>query len=235
MKRIFTLLLSSLFSLSLLAADANRLSVSTINKNMDLTIEVDGRKVAMKNNAITLRNLSEGYHNVKIFAEKKKKGNGNAFGRKQDIIYSNSVFMKKGFHLDITVNRFGKVLVDERRMDRNDDWYSDDEDVFDDAYDIDYRIIMNGREFDQVKDALRKEWYETNRVKSAKFIIDQNNFSTAQVKELMYLFTFETNRLEIAKYAFGKTVDKKNYFLLNEALTMNYAKEDLTRYIREFR
>ncbi len=235
MKRIFTLLLGSLFSLSLLAADANRLSVSTVSKNMDLTIEVDGRRVAMKDNAITLRNLSEGQHMVKIFAEKKKNGKGNAFGRKQDVIYSSSVFIKRGFHLDIVVNRFGKVLVDERRIDRNDDWYSDDDDYFDGGFDDDYMDIISTREFDQIKESLRKEWYEGNRLKSAKFIIDQNRFSTAQVTELMYLFTFENNRVDIAKYAYKNTVDKRNYYQLTEAITMSSSKDDLLRYIRDFR
>ncbi|HEX7844536.1 MAG TPA: DUF4476 domain-containing protein [Chitinophagaceae bacterium] len=241
MKRIFTLLLGSLFSISLLAADANRLSVSTVSKNMDLTIEVDGRRVAMKDNAITLRNLSEGYHNVKIFAEKKRNGNGNgnAYGRNRqaDVIYNNSVFIKRGFHLDITVNRFGKVLVDERRMDRNDEWYSDDEyfDYNDGGWDNSYRDVINTREFDQVKQALSKEWLEANRMKSAKFIIDQNSFSTAQVRELMMLFTFENNRLDIAKYAYRKTVDKRSYYQLNDALSFSSSRDELARYIRDFR
>ena len=72
-------------------------------------------------------------------------------------------------------------------------------------------------------------------MKSAKYIIDQNKFSTAQVKELMYLFTFETNRLDIAKYAYRNTVDKRNYYQLNEALTMNSCKDELIRFMRDFR
>jgi hypothetical protein len=235
MKTIFTLLLGSLFSLSLMAADASRLSISTVSKNMELTIDVDGRRVAMKDNAITLRNLSEGYHTVKIFAKKQNNGRGNGYGRKQEVIYNNSVYIKRGFHLDITVNRFGKVLVDERRMDRNDDWYSDDDDYFDDGWDNDYRNVINTREFDQVKSALQKEWFEANRLKSAKHIIDQNNFTTMQVKELMMLFTFENNKLDIAKYAYRKTVDKRSYYQLNDALTFSSSKDELARFIRDVR
>lgn len=239
MKRIFTLLLSSLFSLSLLAADANRLSVSTVSKNMELTIEIDGRYIPMKNNAITIRNLSEGYHQIKIYAEKKKNGNGNghAYGNKGklDVIYNNSVFIKRGFHLDITVNRFGKPLVDERRMDRDDEWFGDDDDYFDGGWDNDFRNAISAREFDQVKLSLSKEWYEVNRLKSAKFIIDQNNFTTAQVKELMLLFTFENNRLDIAKYAYKKTIDRRSFFQVNDALSFSSSKDELARYIRDFR
>lgn len=235
MKTIFTLLLGSLFSLSLMAADANRLSVSTVSKNMELTIDVDGRRVAMKDNAITLRNLSEGYHTVKIFAQKQNNGRGNAYGRKQDVIYNNSVYIKRGFHLDITVNRFGKVLVDERRMDRNDDWYSDDDDYFEDGWKNDSRRVMNAREFDQVKESLKKEWFEANKLKSAKYLVDQNYFNTSQVKELMSLFAFDDNKLEIAKHAYKNTVDKKSYYFLKDELVFMSHKEEFARFIRDFK
>jgi len=245
MKRIFTLLLSSLFSLSLFAFDGTRLSISTISNKMDLKIEVDGRRFDMKDNSITLSNLSEGYHQVKIFRDKRKNGNGLGFGRRMEVVYSNSLFLKRGFHSDITVNRFGKVFIDERRIDRNDEWYRDDDDYYDNngygngngngGWNNGYGNVMNARDFDQVKESLRKEWFESNRLVSAKFIIDKNNFTTVQVKELMLLFTFEDKKLDIAKSSYRKTVDKQNYYLVNEALVFNSSKEELARFIRESR
>ena len=73
MKKIFTLLLSSLFSFSLLAFDGSRLSISAVGTSTEMKIEVDGRKFSMKDNSITLSYLAEGYHQVKIFREKKTK------------------------------------------------------------------------------------------------------------------------------------------------------------------
>ena len=238
MKKIFTLLLSSLFSLSLLAFDGSRLSISAVGTSTEMKIEVDGRKFSMKDNSITLSYLAEGYHQVKIFREKNKRGNGNGNGRKSEIIYSNSIYLKKGVHLDITVNRFGKVMVDERRIDRNDDWYNDEDDYYDNdngGWNNGYGNVMSNREFDDMKDQIRKEWFEKNRLTSAKVIVDKNNFTTQQVKELMLLFTFENNRLEIAKYAYRKTVDKQNYFQLNDAFSFSSSKEELARFIRESR
>jgi hypothetical protein len=241
MKKISTLLLSSLFSLSLLAYDGSRLSISTVTSNMDLRIEVDGRRYNMQNNSITLRDLAEGYHSVKIFRERKRNGNGWGmnFGKRQDMIYSNSVYLKRGFHLDITVSRFGKVMVDERRMGRNDDWYNEDDDYYDDdpngGWNNGYGNVMNERDFDALKESLRKEWFENNRLSSTKFIIDKNNFTTRQVRELMLLFTFENNRLEVAKYAYRKTVDKRNYHQVNDAFSFSSSREELMRYIRDFR
>ncbi|MEO7922526.1 MAG: DUF4476 domain-containing protein [Chitinophagaceae bacterium] len=242
MKKFSTLLLSSLFSLSLLAYDGSRLSVSAVGTSTEMKIEVDGRKFTMKDNSITLSYLGEGYHLVKITREKTKKGNGSGFGfgagRKTEVIYSNSLLLKRGFHLDITVNRFGKVLVDERRIDQDDEWYSEEDDYYDNdngGWNNGRGNVMTNREFSDVKDQLRREWFEANRLISTKVIIDKSNFTALQVKELMLIFTFENNRLEVAKYAYRKTVDKQSYYLVNDAFTFNSSKDELARFIRESR
>ncbi len=236
MKKIFTLLIGSLFSLSLLAFDGSRLSISAVTSSQELSVEVDGRKFSMKDNSITLSYLSEGYHQVKVYRQAKR-GRGNAFGRNV-IIYTNSVLLKRGFHLDITINRFGKVLVDERRMDINDEWYNDQDDYYDSdngGWNNGYSNVMNTREFETMKEQLRKEWFENNRLTSARFVIERNNFTTAQVREMMLLFTFENNRLEIAKAAYRKTIDKHNYYQVNDALTFSSSKDELARFIRQSR
>jgi len=235
MKKIFTLLLSSLFSLSLLAYDGSRLSISTTTSSTDLKIEIDGRKVSMQDNSITLSNIAEGSHQVRIYREKKKTGFGINLGKRQEIIYAAAVFVKRGFHTDITVNRFGKVFIDERRIDSNDEWYSEDDNYGDNGGWDTYGSVMSTRDFELVKEQIRKEWFEKNRLTSVKVITDKNNFTAQQVKEMMLLFTFEENRLEVAKYAYRKTADKQNYYQLNDALTFSNSKDDLARFIRESR
>ncbi len=84
-----------------------------------------------------------------------------------------------------------------------------------------------------MKEQIRKEWFENNRLTSAKTIIDKNNFTAQQVKEMMLLFSFENNKLEIAKYAYRKTVDKQNYYVVNDAFTFSSSKDELARFIRE--
>lgn len=232
MKKFFTLLLSTLFSLSLLAFSGSRLSISAPGTSTELKIEIDGRQFSMKNNSITVSYLKEGRHDVKIFREAKRTRNN--FGRRE-IVYSNMIMLKRGFHLDITVNRFGRVMVDERRIDFNDEWYNDEDEYYDNDGWGGNRNVMSSRELEQVKESLRKEWFENNRLTSAKFIIERNNFTAAQVKELMLLFTFENNRLEVAKHAYRKTVDQRNYYIVNDALTFSSSKEELARFIRDSR
>jgi hypothetical protein len=80
--------------------------------------------------------------------------------------------------------------------------------------------------------AMQREWFETNRMKSACHIISGNFFTAEQVKEMMSLFTFEDNKLEIAKQAYSKTLDKENYRCVFSALSFSSSKEELARFIR---
>jgi hypothetical protein len=243
MKKTFTLLFASLFSLSLLAFDGSRLSISTVS-NTDLKIEVNGRRMNMRDNSITLGNLNDGYHDIKIFRESRKRGNGFGFGRKrEEVLYNSRIYLRRGFHLDITVNRFGKVFTDERRIDRDAEWYNEDDNRYDDRdrrddrddRHNDFNRAISQRDFDQVKQSLQKEWFENNRLTSAKFIIENNFFTTSQVKELMQLFSFDDKKLDIAKTAYRKTLDKSNYYQCMDLLTFSSNKDELARFIRESR
>lgn len=237
MKKIFTLLFSSFLSLSLLAFDGSKLSISTFAKKQELRVEIDGRRINMRDNSITLSNIAEGAHNIRIYKEKAR--NGMGFGKRQDLLYAGTVFVKRGFHTDVTVNRFGKVFIDERRISRVDAFGEDDyfEEGEEDGggWDNGYGNVMSTRDFEQVKSQIKKEWFENNRIISAKVIIDKSNFTAQQVKELMLLFTFENNKLEVAKYAYRKTVDKQNYFQASDALQFKSSKDELNRFIRESR
>ena len=227
MKKTFTLLVSSLFSLSLLAFDGNRLSISTANNDLNLKIEIDGQRVWMQGNHITLKNLSEGDHNLRVYREKKTGNFRKSFGRSYEIIYATSVYLGSAYQVEIFINGSGRVFVDSYRMDTDEESYS--------GINVGpgYYGVMIAREFNQVTEQIRKEWFESNKLISVKTIIDKNKFTTQQVNDLMYLFTFETNRLEVAKYAYCNTVDQQNYFRLYDALTFSSNKDELARFLRE--
>ena len=278
MKTIFTLLLSSIISLASMAFDGTRLTVTSVSNNK-MFVEVDGRRYNFDGNTVSISSIRPGTHTVRVLREMKRKagrgfGNGN---KREETIYNIKVTFREGYHFDILVNRFGKVLIDERRIDPDDEWYNDDHydrdndrnqgrddtynnggnrddrdydnddrdtrdnDDYDDdrynddpRYDNDYSRAMRNTNFAQAKESLRREWFENTRLTTAKQIIDQNYFTSQQVKEMVLLFTFENNRLDIAKYAYGKTVDKGNYFIMNDAFTFNNNKEALKEYIRQY-
>ncbi|HEY6064233.1 MAG TPA: DUF4476 domain-containing protein [Chitinophagaceae bacterium] len=233
MKKFFTLLLSSLFSLSLLAFDNSHLSIFRVNNHLKLKIEVDGQRVMMQGNSITLTNLSEGNHNVRVYREKRKDIFDNRFSRGYEIIYATSVYLGRAYQVDITINEYGTVFMDSYRIETNNDSYTGSNAGYGLEGDNGYSNVMSAGEFDQVKEQICKEWFEPNKLISVKTIIDKNNFTTQQVYDLMLLFTVESNRLEVSKYAYCNTVDKQNYYRLKDALTFSSSKDELARFIHE--
>jgi hypothetical protein len=65
--------------------------------------------------------------------------------------------------------------------------------------------------------------------------MDRNYFTSQQVKELLQLFTFENNKLDLAKYAYRKTMDRRNYYIVNDVFAFSNSKDELARYIRDYR
>ena len=278
MKTIFTLLLSTIFSIAAMAYDGTRLTVTSISNNK-VFVEVDGRRYDLNDNTLSLSSIRPGTHNVRVLRELKRRTGVNFGNKREETIYNIKATFRNGYHFDILINRFGKVMIDERRIDPNDDWYNDDDyydrnegrnrdrdntydngDDRDDSdygnddldnrdnreydndrknddprYDNNYSQAMTNNDFAQAKESLRREWFENTRLETAKQIIDRSYFTSQQVKEMILLFTFENNRLDIAKYAYGKTVDKGNYFIVNDAFTFNNNKEALKEYIRQYK
>ncbi len=147
--------------------------------------------------------------------------------------------VKPKTHVKITIDRFGKPFTEEKKIrgNRKDDWDTDRGYDFDQNgkfgdYDNNYGYEgMEDREFRQVLQSIDKEWLETNKLKSATQIVRSNSLTSAQVKQLVLMFSFESNKLELAKQAYQNTVDKKNYYMLNDAFSFNSSKDELARYI----
>jgi Domain of unknown function (DUF4476) len=263
MKKISTLLvLSTLLTITVFAKyDDPQLSISSFTTAGNVQVEVDGRRYYFDNDkSIIIRNLRPGYHTIKVSKEKKRSNSNRIFnlGNRREVVYNSSVNLRSGYDYDIMINKFGKVFTDEARIDPNDwnntdrdrDWDrnndrtdQNDRDRDGDRTDRDrngnygngYGREMSSADFNRAKQTLRNEMFENTRVDLAKQIINSNYFISQQVKELLQLFTFENNKLDLAKYAYGYTVDKNNYYLINDQLTFSNSKDELARYIRTYR
>jgi len=91
---------------------------------------------------------------------------------------------------------------------------------------------MSDYEFDRVLDNISKERFENNMLRSATQIINSNYFTSQQVKELLQLFGFENNKLDLAKLAYDKTVDQRNFSIINDVFSYSSSRDELARYIR---
>jgi hypothetical protein len=257
--------LSTLLTITVFAKyDDPQLSISSFSTTGDLQVEVDGHRYYFdKDKSLIIRNLRPGYHSIKVSKEKRKGNNDNRwfnFGNRREVIYNSSVNLRSGYDFDISINKFGKVFTDEARIDQNNDWNDNNRDRDwdndrdrnrdrdrdrdrdrnydpnrDRDYDNNYNRVISNSDFNQAKETLRREIFENTRINLAKQIIDVNYFTANQVKEIVNLFTFENNKLDIAKYAYKKTTDKNNYYLINDVFTYSNSKDELARFIRDYR
>lgn len=240
MKQIFTLLVFVLTSLITRANhDNGRISITNLG-NREISVEVDGKRYNDRNNTILIRSLSPGRHTIKVYRDNRKDVNSqlDMFGKKRQLIYNSTIYVKPQYHVDLVVNRFGKVLVDEQSMtDRNYDRDNDDIADYDHGHGSDTwnNRQMSDASFNSLKEVLQREAFDNNRMTMAKQSISNNYLSVDQVKQLVQLFTFDDKRLDLAKYAYRNTINKGDYFQLYEVFSFSSSKDALAEYVRNFK
>jgi hypothetical protein len=233
MKKTCTLVTALFFSAILFAQ--SKLTISAIG-NADIRVMVDGIKYTSNGRDIVISNVRNGNHSLKIFraANDRNRYNGNNRNNGYQLVYASNIFVKPQYHVDITINRFGKAFVDEQLIsggyyDDDDDWGVDNNGQY---YDRNSRRAMDNNAFQQLKQSIGNESFDNTKLKVARQFIASNYFTTAQVKELVLLFSFENSRLDIARYAYDYTIDKGNYFLVNDAFSFSNSKDALMDYIK---
>jgi hypothetical protein len=254
MKQTFTLLLAFLISISLYAyPPASKLTISSISQ-APLRVMVDGSRYKANNShTLMLSDLMPGYHTVKIYQRmrnfKPSPGNSNGGYR---LVYNATIFVRANYHVDITVNRFGKAFKDEQPIngnyyDNDDDWADDNwnnnnewnENGWDDDWNnnsnSNFNRAMTTQQFERFKTSLSSESFDNTRMNIAKQVLGANYVTSAQVKEMLSFFSFENNKLEMAKYAYKNTIDKNEYYTVGDVFTFSSNKDELMNYIRNYR
>jgi hypothetical protein len=226
--------------------------------NADIKVVLDGRRFEPNDNSLRIDNVENGSHMIKIYKEKRN-GSFNIFGKKYDVVFNSTITVKPRTSMTISIDRANRISMADSRVRGNGGYdnggYSNGgwaDHNFDYGHGNNagdygqgqqggwdnhsgYSAGMNDREFSAVLQSINKEWLETNKLKSADHVVTSNQLSSAQVKQLVQLFSFESNKLELAKDAYANTVDKRNYTMINDVFSFNSSKDELARFIRNFR
>jgi hypothetical protein len=96
-------------------------------------------------------------------------------------------------------------------------------------------IPMDPGSFNNAKNSINSKSFEESKLTMAKQIIGSNCLTSAQVREIMMLFSFEGTRLDFAKFAYGRTYDIGNYYMVNDAFTFETSIDELNDYINGYR
>ena len=248
MKKIFTLLVMSVCTLTLFAANRpSQLSV-TLPGNSNIRVIIDNSRYENSDNSITIGDISNGYHSIKVYEVK----NQSRFFNNSKLVYSSSVLIKPAYQVNIMINRNGKAVINEQKLfddrkyndrDRDDRGGRNNDYPYNDRNDNRYERDDNNRNgyqmsndrFSKAMFVLERENFDNTRFTIAKEIVEDNYLSAGQVKQMLQLFSFDVNKLELAKYAYSKTIDKNNYFMLYDVFAMNSYKERLAEFVRNSR
>lgn len=92
-------------------------------------------------------------------------------------------------------------------------------------------VGMDAATFEQYKETVRKQSFDSNKVSMIKNSAKTANFTSAQVAELLGLMSFDSYKLEAAKYCYDFTLDKGNYFKTFDKFQFDSYVKDLSDYI----
>lgn len=241
MRQFFTLLfLISLFNVNA-QDDARHRNINSGSSvisvsgafNQNYMVYLDGREYRPdRNNEVYIR-VRPGFHNIRIM-QLGRYVRSNA-GRQ---VYYSRFNVRYQWQVDLVINRNGRVFKDEFAV-RYDDDYPNYPGYPDPDYDHDnrpsYIQAMSASDFGNFKQTLKNQGFDNERLLIAKQVIGVNYFNVNQVREIMGLFSFDESKLDIAKTAFPKTVDRENYFSVNDELTYSSSKEELNRFLMNYK
>ena len=90
---------------------------------------------------------------------------------------------------------------------------------------------MNAANFSALLSNIRNASFESTKLSIANTVLRGNNFSTRQIIALLNEFSFESTKLAFAKTAYDRTIDKNNYYLVNEVFSFSSSTIELNQFI----
>ncbi len=93
--------------------------------------------------------------------------------------------------------------------------------------------VCSPEDFLQIKELVKDEVFEDNKLDIAKQAVRSDLFTTQQLIELAKLFTFEDNKLEFLKFAYDHCFDQNKYYTVNSVFTYSSSKDEMNEFLRD--
>jgi len=214
MKKLFTLVILSLFVFCTKANTGRSVLKLSIYDNSSFCVVIDGQRYNLHQSWYNFPNLSPGNHQVKII----KHGYNSHYNKhyKGNYIFSGYIFVPGATEITAMLDRYNRLRIIEKRPLYSN--YGINHHNSRDHYNSER--LMTYREFEQLKNTMYATSFDNTRLMIAKRAIRLNRVTSRQILELLETLTFESNRLQLAKFAYAYTVDKERYFIVFSALTI---------------
>ena len=90
---------------------------------------------------------------------------------------------------------------------------------------------MDENQFANAKRSVESKSFDDAKMTVAKQITGSNCLTADQVRRMMLEMSFESAKLEYAKFAYNKTYDIGNYYVLNDAFDFSSSVDELNEHI----
>jgi hypothetical protein len=94
---------------------------------------------------------------------------------------------------------------------------------------------MSPQDFAGVKSSIMSKSFESTKLEIAKQVLGQRCMTAGQVSEIIRVFDFEATKVDFAKFAYGRTYDIGNYYMVNDVFDFESSISDLNNYINSYR
>ena len=237
MKKILLVIMAGIGMLPVTAQNLS-LAFNGVNQNRSYQAVVDG--ISYYSNAavdantstngtvrtITIPALQPGSHTLAVYRVRNNNTNvynngaGTATGR---AMYTNTLQLRAGYNMLVTINGNGNVSMTEMRVRnrggiRNQTVYTP----------------MPAATYDALLRSTRARWTQGQRVAAVRnaFATTGNYFTTAQARELLLLVSSEGNRVTLAESAYSRITDPNNFTTLYDLFPTIASRDQLNAYIR---
>lgn len=226
MKNIILTLIISFSSLSLKANHFSNLNINMADR-ANYEVIFNNQFLGNNGNSFTLNQVAPGRYPLMV-----TKIVPTHWGFQKKVIYNGGIEIPAGAEVSALIDRFNRLQISWRPFapvaTHNPGHCGTPPAVYYEPM----PMGMHPAAFSQLKNTIDNQWFDSGKLQVARQGILSNNLTAAQVADLMNLFSFESSKLEIAKMAFANTIDKQNYYIVNNEFSFSSSVAELDRYIR---
>ena len=211
-----------------------------MENNIPFQMNLDGINYLTNLSVHQFRQVSPGNHNVQIF-----RTYFNGYRNVRQLILSTTINVPFATELSLVLNRYNRLNVEGQFALNALEPYQDPTQYYD-PYDPghctdpaprpvpdqnSWNRQMSEADFNQLIGVINRASFESSKIEIAKQALRSNYLTSRQVSSLMCEFSFESSKLELAKLSYNRTIDKNNYYIVNDAFHFSSSISELQNYI----
>jgi len=234
MKRTIIILTTALL-LSVTHLEASRLFLRT--NSINAKANISGDLFYSQDGYFEITQLQAGNHFIRVSSKIR-----GTRGRQHSTIniYSGSIFIPQNSQVFARVTPRGRLIIDEVVSRRRNTTPQRCEAPVRSGRGTDYGQSRTERGsqnrtvnyFDIALDQIRNASFDSDKRSIARQFITSNDVTSQEVLLIIESLDYESSRLQIAKFAYDRTIDPENYFIVNQGFEYTSSRRSLERFIR---